>query len=177
MLKQTIGGTSRGLKNIKSNRNMSRSDWICSPIHRYRLNNSKWTLSTKISEGWRCLLPRWANGLPGLIFVPARNNRSAGCSGKHCGFMSVFCECWDFFKCQHFLVQPQPCGKMTRPRARPKSPGCYQHRVDSGLFRTRDGMFTACPAESYCTVSYHVHLAASSSIILYISKLTISCII
>ena len=31
--------------NIKSNRNMSRSDWKCSAVHEYRLNQSKWTLS------------------------------------------------------------------------------------------------------------------------------------
>ena len=45
-LKQSSGGyTSCGFTNIKSNRNMSGSDWKCSPIHKYWLNQSKWTFS------------------------------------------------------------------------------------------------------------------------------------
>ena len=36
---------------------MSRSDWKCSPVHKYRLNQSKWTFSTKISEGVRHVFP------------------------------------------------------------------------------------------------------------------------
>ena len=42
-LKQSSGGTSCGFTNIKSNWNMSRSDWKCSPVHKYWLNQSKWT--------------------------------------------------------------------------------------------------------------------------------------
>ena len=57
-LKQNIGGTSCGFTNMKSNQNMHRSDWKCSPLHTFRLNQSKWTFSTWISEGWRCIYPR-----------------------------------------------------------------------------------------------------------------------
>ena len=42
-LTQSSGGTSCGLTNIKSNWNMFRSDWKCSTVHTYRLNQSKWT--------------------------------------------------------------------------------------------------------------------------------------
>ena len=44
-LKQNNGGTSNGFTNMKSNRNMSRSDWKYSPIHKYQSNHSKWTFS------------------------------------------------------------------------------------------------------------------------------------
>ena len=41
-LKQSDGGyTLCGFTNIKSNQNMSGSDWKCSPIHKYWLNQSK----------------------------------------------------------------------------------------------------------------------------------------
>ena len=43
---------------IKSNWNMSRSDWKCSPVHKYWLNQSKWTYSTQTTEGTRYLYPR-----------------------------------------------------------------------------------------------------------------------
>ena len=45
-LKQSSGGTSCGFTNIELNRNMSRSDWNCSLVHKYWLNQSKWTFST-----------------------------------------------------------------------------------------------------------------------------------
>ena len=45
-LTQSNAGTSCGLTNIKSNLNMSRSDWKCTPVHKYWLNKSKWTFST-----------------------------------------------------------------------------------------------------------------------------------
>ena len=35
VLESIIGGTSCGFTNIKSNWNMSRSDWKCSPVHKY----------------------------------------------------------------------------------------------------------------------------------------------
>ena len=57
-LKQSIGGTSSGFTNIKSNWNMSRSDWKCSPVHKYWLNQSKWTFSTYITEGVCYVYPR-----------------------------------------------------------------------------------------------------------------------
>ena len=62
-LKQNIGSTSCGFTHIKSNQNMSRSDWKCSSVHKYRLNHSK----TWISGGGGCIFPRWANGLPSVI--------------------------------------------------------------------------------------------------------------
>ena len=66
-LKQNIGGISRGFTNIKSNQNISISNWKCSPVHTYRLNQSKWTISKQISErGVLCFIPRWANGLPSV---------------------------------------------------------------------------------------------------------------
>ena len=68
-LTQSITGTSRGFTNIKSNRFMSRSDCKYSEVYTYRLNQSKWTFSTKISGGGRCIFPRWANGLPGVNVV------------------------------------------------------------------------------------------------------------
>ena len=52
-LKQSNGGTSCGFTNMKSNRNMSRCDCECSPIHKYRSNQSKWAFSTYISDGVR----------------------------------------------------------------------------------------------------------------------------
>ena len=45
--------------NIKSNLNMSRSHWKCSSVHTYRLNQSKWTFSTQISEGALCFSQGW----------------------------------------------------------------------------------------------------------------------
>ena len=45
-LKQISGCTSCGLTNIKSNWNVSWFDWKCSPVHKYWLNQSKWTFST-----------------------------------------------------------------------------------------------------------------------------------
>ena len=45
-LKQNSGGTSSGFTNIKSNRNMSRFDWKCSPVYRYWLNQSKSSFPT-----------------------------------------------------------------------------------------------------------------------------------
>ena len=45
-LKQSSGGTSCGLTNIKSDWNVSGSDWKCSLVHKYWLNQSKWTFST-----------------------------------------------------------------------------------------------------------------------------------
>ena len=42
-LSQSSGGTSCDLTKLKWNWNMSRSDWKCSPVHRYWLNQSKWT--------------------------------------------------------------------------------------------------------------------------------------
>ena len=68
-LKQNIGGTSRGFTNIiKSNQNVFRSDWKCSPVHTYRFNQSKWTFSTPISEAGRCVFPKvgeWQRGKGG----------------------------------------------------------------------------------------------------------------
>ena len=52
-LKQIIRSTSRGFTNIKSNWNVSRSNWRWSPVHEYWLNQSICTLSMKISEGER----------------------------------------------------------------------------------------------------------------------------
>ena len=43
MLIQNIRGTPRAFTNIESNRNMSISDWKCSSVLTYRLNQSKWT--------------------------------------------------------------------------------------------------------------------------------------
>ena len=57
-LTQSSGGTSCGLTNIKWNWNMSRSDWKCSPVHKYRLSQSKWTFFTEITEGARYVYPR-----------------------------------------------------------------------------------------------------------------------
>ena len=36
---------------------MSRSDWKCSPVHKYWLNKSKWSFSTQITEGARYVYP------------------------------------------------------------------------------------------------------------------------
>ena len=41
MLKQSSGCTSFGFTNIKSHRNMSKSDWKCSPVHNYWLNQPR----------------------------------------------------------------------------------------------------------------------------------------
>ena len=57
-LTQSSGGTSCGLTSMKSNWNMSRSDWNCSPVHNYWLNQSKWTFSTQVTEGARYVYPR-----------------------------------------------------------------------------------------------------------------------
>ena len=57
-LRQSSEGTSRGLTNIKWNWNKSRSDWKCSPVHNYWLNQPKWTFSTLITEGVRYVYPR-----------------------------------------------------------------------------------------------------------------------
>ena len=57
-LKQSSGGTSFGFTNIKSNWNMSRFDWKCSPVHKEGLNQSKWTFFTWITEGARYVFPR-----------------------------------------------------------------------------------------------------------------------
>ena len=45
-LKQNIGGPSWRSVNIKSNRNMSRSDWKCCAVCKHRLSQSKWSFST-----------------------------------------------------------------------------------------------------------------------------------
>ena len=57
-LKQSSGSTSSGFTNIQSNWNMSRSDWKCSPVHKYWLNQLKWTFTTYITEGVRYIFPR-----------------------------------------------------------------------------------------------------------------------
>ena len=67
-LNQSSGGISCGFTNIKSNWNMSRSDWNCYPVHKYWLNHSKWTFPTYITEwaryvfsqGGRMGYPAWA---------------------------------------------------------------------------------------------------------------------
>ena len=45
--KNLMSGTSCGFTDLKSNRNMSRSDWKCAPVHKYRLNQSKWRFIRK----------------------------------------------------------------------------------------------------------------------------------
>ena len=57
-LKQNISGTLCGFTNMKSNQNISRSDWKCSPVHEYRLNQSKWTFCSKIPQGGHCIFPK-----------------------------------------------------------------------------------------------------------------------
>ena len=49
-LKQNIGATLCGFTIIKLDRTMYRSDWKCSPVHTYRLNQSKWTFSLKYQK-------------------------------------------------------------------------------------------------------------------------------
>ena len=59
-LKQSSGGTSCGFTNIKSNWNMPRSDWKCSPAHEleYWLNQSKWTFFHVNNRRGRYVYPR-----------------------------------------------------------------------------------------------------------------------
>ena len=74
-LKQSSGGTSRGFTNIKLNRSMFRSDWKCSPVYRYWLNQSKWTFSTEISKGTRYVFPKVCE------WVTKRDTCRGGCAG------------------------------------------------------------------------------------------------
>ena len=69
MLKQNVGSTLLCFTNIKWNRKMSRSDWKCSQVHTYWLNQSKWTFSIKRSCGGHCFFQRWVIGLPGVIVM------------------------------------------------------------------------------------------------------------
>ena len=71
-LELRIGGTSRGFTNIKSNLNMSRSDWECSQVHTFRLNQTKWTFPRKYEKMGILFFGRWANGFPAMT--------SMGCS-------------------------------------------------------------------------------------------------
>ena len=57
-LKQNSGGITCGFTNIKSKWSMSRSNWKCSPVHKYCFNQSKWTFSTSISEGVHYVFPK-----------------------------------------------------------------------------------------------------------------------
>ena len=68
-LKQNIGRTSCDFKSIKSNRNMSRSDWKYSPVHKYRLNQSKRTFPRKSQKMCVVFFPMWANWLPSVMCV------------------------------------------------------------------------------------------------------------
>ena len=68
-LKQSSGGTSCGFTNIQSNWNMFRSDWKSSPVHTYCLNQSKWTVSTSITEGCVMFSQGGRMGYPACILV------------------------------------------------------------------------------------------------------------
>ena len=57
-LKQSSGGTSCVFTNTKSNWNMPTSDWKYSPVHKYWLDQSKWTFSVWITEGAHYVFPR-----------------------------------------------------------------------------------------------------------------------
>ena len=63
MLNQNSRGTSSGFTNIKSNWNMSRSDWKCSLVHKYWLNQSKWNFQREYQTGCIMFFPKWSNGL------------------------------------------------------------------------------------------------------------------
>ena len=67
-LKQTSGGTSSGFTNIKSSRNMSRSDWKCSPENEH--------FQRKYHKGCVMLFPRWANGWAWVEWSRSRNHPS-----------------------------------------------------------------------------------------------------
>ena len=71
-LKQNGRGTLHDFTNIKSNLNMSRFDWKCSPVHEYWSNQSKWTFPRKYQKGCGTFFPRWANELSSVIVVILR---------------------------------------------------------------------------------------------------------
>ena len=65
--------------NIKSNRNMSSSDWKYCPVHKYWLNQSQWTFSTYIAEGVRYVFPKvgeWVTQGRDLLIVFYINDTS-----------------------------------------------------------------------------------------------------
>ena len=78
MLKQNSGGTLCGFTNIKSKLIMYRSNWKCSPVHQYRLNQSKWTFSTYISEGVCYVFPKVGEWVPQNEYMAPNSKYTGG---------------------------------------------------------------------------------------------------